>query len=320
MKKLMSLPAIFLSLVFLLPGCEKDPPKTPLNPTIDASSDFSGVPYGKSVTITLILKNILLVTSELDTFHISETSKTIQISTPNLTATTTYHFLATGENGKKAVANVTIMVDPPIKPSLSLYVDNDTIFRGKSPDFVKITWNSNTDSTSSPELLGVKGKSGTVTVSPTETTTYHFVSKNDGLSISDSVRITVKDPPPPPPLTDEELLALAPWKKIKWEIQNYPPNGDWENIDIWPCLSDDVFTYYLYPKNCVMDAGEVLCDGETVRVTVSQNWSLTGSTLMPGNAHIELLTKDILVWTYDGTRILPDGTAPTKIRETFKHP
>ncbi|MDO9254825.1 MAG: hypothetical protein Q7U54_04865 [Bacteroidales bacterium] len=317
MKHISSL-LLFSLVIIACISCKKDPqPTTPKVPDIKVSSDFSGVSYYKSCIVTLVLKNTTNVTSDFpgsESLTSNSESETIVLNTPKLTKTITYHFIAHGDNGQADSANVTIHVNDPIAPTIFLYVDNDTIIRGTLPSSVKITWNSNTDSISSPELSGVKGKSGTISVSPTETTIYHFISKNDGLTVSDSIRITVKDPPPPPPPTDEELISVnyGPWKQIKLEFQQPLSGSPWIEYAIWECSKDNLYYFYLTPtKKIVNDRGLITCSDDETRI-LEGTWSLSGKVLKSGgDFNIITLTKDTLVWVY--------GTGE-KVRETFVHP
>ena len=63
-------------------------------------------------------------------------------------------------------------------------------------DRVVLTWRTTDASTASIDGLGDVTTSGTKTVTPTASTTYHLVAKGAGGSADASVRVTVSTPPP----------------------------------------------------------------------------------------------------------------------------
>jgi len=315
--------ALFLTLVlFILPGCEK-PTTTPELEESVINSSFSILNTDTSNSTVLVK---LTWTSEHASSVIFE-GTVVKLSgdttvSQNINSTKIYTFMGIGTDGKTKISfPLKVFVPDGVKsPTLSII----SKYNGQITDTLPIGGGQiDVSCIFTGGKLELNGVQYFTSPTPfvftiTENKTYNFKVVGEGGTVEKQLNIIVKQPIPP--TQDELLLCLAPWQKTKWEIQRDIPNGPWENIDIWPCLSDDIFTYFLYPsKDCVMDAGVSLCDGETVRI-LTGDWSLTGSILMPGSANIELLTKDVLVWTYEGIMILPNGTAPTKIRETFMHP
>jgi peptidoglycan-associated lipoprotein len=100
---------------------------------------------------------------------------------------------------------------PPAKaPTATLSANPTSIQRGQSA-----TLNWSTDAATDVALDGNKvDASGSQTVSPTETTTYHLTAKGAGGTQEATAQITVAAPPPPaatpaptPNVTDEQLFA-----------------------------------------------------------------------------------------------------------------
>ncbi len=103
---------------------------------------------------------------------------------------------------------------PPPKPVTATLSANPTsIQRGQSST---LTWS--TDGADDVTLEGQKvNTSGSQTVTPTDTTTYHLVAKGAGGTQEATAQVTVTAPPPPPTptptpapqVTDEQLFAQA---------------------------------------------------------------------------------------------------------------
>lgn len=103
---------------------------------------------------------------------------------------------------------------PPPKPVTATLSANPTsIQRGQSST---LTWS--TDGADDVTLEGQKvNTSGSQSVTPTDTTTYHLVAKGTGGTQEATAQVTVSAPPPPPTptptpapqVTDEQLFAQA---------------------------------------------------------------------------------------------------------------
>lgn len=103
---------------------------------------------------------------------------------------------------------------PPPKPVTATLSANPTsIQRGQT---ATLTWS--TDGADDITLEGQKvNASGSQTVSPTDTTTYHLVAKGTGGTQEATAQVTVSAPPPPPTptpaptpqVTDEQVFAQA---------------------------------------------------------------------------------------------------------------
>jgi peptidoglycan-associated lipoprotein len=97
---------------------------------------------------------------------------------------------------------------PPPAPTASISVSPDTIQAGQS---ATLSWQTSNASDVSIDGIGAVQASGSQSVSPTDSTTYHLVAKGSGGTQEATTRLTVTQAPPPPPpapsLTDEDLFG-----------------------------------------------------------------------------------------------------------------
>lgn len=99
---------------------------------------------------------------------------------------------------------------PPPSPTASISVSPDTIQNGQS---ATLTWQTTNATDVSIDGIGAVQPSGSQSVSPAASTTYHLVAKGAGGSQDASTRLTVTQPPPPPPPaaapgpSDEDLFG-----------------------------------------------------------------------------------------------------------------
>jgi peptidoglycan-associated lipoprotein len=98
---------------------------------------------------------------------------------------------------------------PPASPTASISVSPDTIQPGQS---ATLTWQTSNATDVSIDGIGAVQPSGTQSVSPSASATYHLVAKGAGGSQEASTRLTVTQPPPPqavatPSPTDEDLFG-----------------------------------------------------------------------------------------------------------------
>lgn len=124
---------VSILLVTAFASCEptEEPIVEPLKPTIEVSSSQTEISYGDSCILTITVTNTITVSSELDTLNV--VTNKFQITTPKLTQTTTYHFIAHGEKGLVVGSSITIKVKPlPVAPTVKVTAVPDTILRGNS--------------------------------------------------------------------------------------------------------------------------------------------------------------------------------------------
>ena len=106
---------------------------------------------------------------------------------------------------KKAPAPPAAPPPPPPAPTASISVNPATIQRGQS---AQLTWQTDNATEVSIDGIGNVDPSGSKTVNPADSTTYHLVAKGPGGEQEATTRITVTTPPPPPApaptLTDQQ--------------------------------------------------------------------------------------------------------------------
>jgi peptidoglycan-associated lipoprotein len=100
---------------------------------------------------------------------------------------------------------------PPPAPVAHISADPTTINAGQG---VQLSWSTTNADTVTIEGVGQVSASGSQTVRPTDSTSYHLIAKGSGGTADDTVRVTVTAPPAPvhetapaPSLTDDQLLA-----------------------------------------------------------------------------------------------------------------
>jgi peptidoglycan-associated lipoprotein len=97
---------------------------------------------------------------------------------------------------------------PPPSPTASISVSPDTIQQGGS---ATLTWQTSNATDVSIGGIGAVQPSGSQTVNPTDSTTYHLTAKGAGGTQDATTRLTVTPPPvtqaPTPSPTDEDLFG-----------------------------------------------------------------------------------------------------------------
>jgi peptidoglycan-associated lipoprotein len=98
---------------------------------------------------------------------------------------------------------------PPPSPTASISVSPDTIQQGQS---ATLSWQTSNATDVSIDGIGAVQASGSQSVNPGDSTTYHLVAKGAGGTQEATTRLTVTQAPPPPPAatpgpTDEDLFG-----------------------------------------------------------------------------------------------------------------
>lgn len=115
-----------------------------------------------------------------------------------------------GCSTKKPVANkVPVNTQPPASsPVASLTANPPNVDRGQA---VQLSWNTQNASSVTIDGLGTVSASGSRTITPQSSTTYHLLAKGDGGSAEANARVTVNTPNTTTTTTrgpsDEELFA-----------------------------------------------------------------------------------------------------------------
>jgi peptidoglycan-associated lipoprotein len=97
---------------------------------------------------------------------------------------------------------------PAASPTAAISVSPDTVQQGQS---ATLTWQTSNATDVSIDGIGAVQPSGSQSVTPTDSTTYHLVAKGAGGTQEATTRLTVTPPPPPPAAapspTDEDLFG-----------------------------------------------------------------------------------------------------------------
>jgi peptidoglycan-associated lipoprotein len=132
--------------------------------------------------------------------------------------------VATGCRSKKPV----IAQTPPApqaqqaSPTATLSVNPESVQKGQSAE---LTWSTENASSVTIEGLGTVDASGSKTITPEESTTYHLTAKNAGGSAEASARLTVTAATKEITVSDEELFRRAV-KDIFFNYDNADIRGD----------------------------------------------------------------------------------------------
>lgn len=112
-------------------------------------------------------------------------------------------------------------------PTASINASPDTINAG---DTSTLTWKTTDATDVSIEGLGQVASSGTQTVKPTQTTSYHLIAHGDGGSADATATVTVNAAPQqPPPMTEtpiDESAFEAAVKPIFYDYDSYDVRSD----------------------------------------------------------------------------------------------
>ena len=106
--------------------------------------------------------------------------------------------LAVGCAKKKPTPPPPAPPPPPPAPTAMLTANPNTISAGQAST---LTWTTDFASNVTIDTIGKVDPSGSMKVTPTESTTYRLVAKNDTGTKEATARITVTPAPPPPPTT-----------------------------------------------------------------------------------------------------------------------
>ena len=113
-----------------------------------------------------------------------------------------------GACGKKATPPPPPPPPAPPAPTASIAVNPNAIQAGQS---ASLTWQTTNATDVSIDGIGAVQASGSQSVSPTDSITYHLTAKGAGGTQEATARLTVTQAPPPPPpvanVTDEDLFS-----------------------------------------------------------------------------------------------------------------
>jgi peptidoglycan-associated lipoprotein len=113
---------------------------------------------------------------------------------------------------------------PPPQPKATLSVSPESVNRGGA---ATLTWSTQDAADVKIDGIGGVQPSGSQSVTPTASTTYHLTATGPGGSADATARVTVVEPPPPPPqpaaepdVTEAELFARSV-KDIYFDYDRY---------------------------------------------------------------------------------------------------
>jgi peptidoglycan-associated lipoprotein len=116
---------------------------------------------------------------------------------------------------------------PPPAPTASISVSPDTVQQGQS---ATLSWQTSNATDVSIDGIGAVQASGSQSVNPTSSTTYHLVAKGSGGSQEASTRLTVTAAPiaqaPPPPSPSEEDLFGQSIKDVYFDYDKSDVRAD----------------------------------------------------------------------------------------------
>jgi peptidoglycan-associated lipoprotein len=142
---------------------------------------------------------------------------------------------------------------PSPQPTATISASPASVTAGEQ---VTLTWNTANATTASIEGLGDVSTSGTKTVTPSASTTYHLVAKGNGGTADAYGRVTVNQPPvaaAPAPTMSEEEQFRANVKDIFFDYDKYSLRSSDQSI-----LSQDAAFLKSHPDMKVVIGG--YCD------------------------------------------------------------
>lgn len=169
------------------------PPPAPTPPTVSFTATPSTLTLGQSASLTWTSTN---ATSCAASGAWSGAQPTSGSTTQSPLTTSTYTLTCTGAGGSVSQSRIVTVTSPPPVPTVSLSVTPSTIKTGQSAN---LTWNATnaTTCTASGAWSGLYVTRGTLTVSPTVTSTYTLTCSGDGGNVTQSTTLTVNAPTAP---------------------------------------------------------------------------------------------------------------------------
>lgn len=134
--------------------------------------------------------------------------------------------------GKKAPPAPPPPPPPPAPaPTASLTANPNTITAGQSTTLI---WKTDYATDVSIDSMGKVDPSGSRTVTPTESTTYRLIAKNDSGTQEATARVTVTQPAAPPPQTSsnqtEAQLFARSMKDVFFDYDSYDISQQYQQV------------------------------------------------------------------------------------------
>jgi len=191
-------------------------------PELTFSADPMSITPGESSTLTWQTTHADILSIDNDIGDVSPSGS--EVVTPQ--ETTTYVLAALGPGGS-ATESVTVTVTP-LPPTVEMWAEPEAIYVGEP---ATLSWTSdNAESCVIEPDVGMVDLDGSVTVFPSETTTYTIVATGDGGTAGDEVTVTVTDAPPTTEITavPETILigepAVLSWSSTHADSCNIEPD------------------------------------------------------------------------------------------------
>ncbi len=131
---------------------------------------------------------------------------------------------------KKPVAPPPPPPPPSPAPTASLTANPNTISAGQA---TTLTWKTDFATDVSIDQLGTVDPSGSRTVTPTESTTYHLVARNSAGTQEATARVTVTQAAPPVQTNDntaEETLFMQNMKDVFYDYDSYDVSQQYQRV------------------------------------------------------------------------------------------
>jgi len=305
-------------------------------PTTEISADPESILAGEPTTLSWASTNTTTCVIAPDIGSVDPTGS-ITISP---TETTTYTITATGPGGS-ATDSVTVTVLYP--PTVTVSADPEAILFGGSST---LSWSStHTDTCEIQPDIGPVDPSGSISVSPTETTLYTITATGPGGTATDSVTVTVTYPAPTVSISaDPQTILLGESATLSWSstyadsatidqsIGSVPVNGSTmvspgqtttytiTATGLGGTATDSVTVTVLYPPTATISA-----DPETILLGASATltWSSTHTVscvIEPGVGTVDpsgsIPVSPTVTTTYTITATGPGGTATDTVTVT----
>ncbi len=257
-------------------------------PTVTLSSDLSTVNIGEPVVLSWTSTDATSLTIDNGVGAVSPVSA--GSTTVNPTATTTYTITATGPGGTKTA---TIIITVPL-PTVTLIATDPILIRGNS---TTLNWTSlNGTSLSIDNGIGAVTPvvSGSVTISPTATTTYIIIATGPSGTETATVTVTVNDPPLIITVTSPGIFT--DWERNTQKMINWTKSPELTTnvkIDLMDVSKTNIIA-------TIVDSSGTANDGEF-------EWSIP-TIIDPANYYIRVSTIDDIVINYSEQFAISKGT------------
>ncbi|SPD74472.1 exported hypothetical protein [uncultured Desulfobacterium sp.] len=182
---------------------------------VNLSADPGLIQVGESLTLSW--QSFLADSCSIEpNIGVVGTSGTMTVSP---TQTTTYTITATGPTGSTTDKETVYVVDPTLPPSVTISSDLTQIDPGK---FITLTWNvTNAETCVIEPGIGAVGPSGSIKISPAQTTTYTITASNPAGSATASTTVTVIYPAPVAMISaSPQSIELGQSTLLYWNTTN----------------------------------------------------------------------------------------------------